>query len=42
MDGIEKFNETQLPPKEAFYSKLYKSDICDEEKRFAKNLKLKQ
>ena len=31
MDRWEKFNETTLPPKEAFYSKLNKEDITDED-----------
>ena len=30
MDSLERLNETQLPPKEAFYSKLNKSHISDE------------
>ena len=31
MDRWEKFNETTLPPKEAFYSKLNKEGIIDED-----------
>ena len=31
MDIWEKFNETSLPDKEAFYSKLYKDGITDED-----------
>lgn len=31
MDGISKFDETQLPPKSKFYSKLNDSGISDEE-----------
>ena len=31
MTSWDKFNETQLPPKEAFYSKLNMSGICDED-----------
>ena len=31
MDRWEKFNETSLPDKEAFYSKLNKEDITDED-----------
>ena len=31
MDSLDKLNETQLPPKEAFYSKLNKSHISDED-----------
>ena len=30
-NSFEKLDETSLPPKEAFYSKLYDSDISDEE-----------
>ena len=30
MDSLERLNETQLPPKEALYSKLNKSHISDE------------
>ena len=30
MDSLERLNKTQLPPKEAFYSKLNKSHISDE------------
>jgi hypothetical protein len=30
-DSLEKFNETQLPPKEAFYSNLNEESITDEE-----------
>ena len=31
MDTIERFKETKLPPKEAFYSKLNNEDISDED-----------
>jgi len=31
MDSIEKLNETKLPPKAAFYSKLNDSDISDQD-----------
>ena len=31
MDSWEKFNETTLPNKKAFYSKLYLQDITDED-----------
>ena len=31
MDSLRKLSETQLPPKEAFYSKLNKSHISDED-----------
>ena len=30
MDSPEKLKETQLPPKEAFYSRLIDEDISDE------------
>ena len=29
MDGQEKFNETSIPPKKAYYSKLNEEDISD-------------
>ena len=29
MDGLEKFNETSIPPKRAYYSKLNEEDISD-------------
>ena len=35
MDSFEKFNETSLPPKEKFYSKLNKRHITDEEYELA-------
>ena len=31
MDSWEQFNETLLPNKKAFYSKLYPEDIIDED-----------
>ena len=31
MDSWERFNETTLPNKKAFYSKLYLEDIYDED-----------
>ena len=31
MDSLEKFNETTLPPKEAFYSELTLEDISDKD-----------
>ena len=31
MDSWEQFNETLLPNKKAFYSKLYLEDIIDED-----------
>ena len=38
MDSFEKFNETSLPPKEAFYNKLTKSGIPDEGYAHAKQV----
>ena len=38
MDSFEKFNEPSLPPKEAFYSKLTKSGITDEDYVHAKQV----
>ena len=38
MDSFERFNETYLPPKEAFYSKLKKSGIPDEDYAHAKQV----
>ena len=38
MTSIERFKETQLPPKEAFYSKLNDSGISDEEYEHAKRV----
>ena len=35
MDSWEKFNETTLPPKEAFYSNLNLEDISDEDHKHA-------
>ena len=31
MDSLQRFNETKLPPKESFYSRLTEEDICDED-----------
>ena len=36
-DSIDKLNETSLPPKEAFYSKLKQSGITDKEYKQAMN-----
>ena len=36
MDTTTKFNETELPPKEEFYSKLNDSDISHEDYKNAK------
>ncbi|CAG2190062.1 unnamed protein product [Mytilus edulis] len=38
VDGESKFNETCLPPKDAFYNDLTKSHISDEEYNHAKDL----
>ena len=38
MNSIERLNETELPPKEAFYSKLNDSGISDEDYDHAKNV----
>ena len=35
MDSWEKFDETALPPKEAFYSNLNLEDISDEDYKYA-------
>ena len=36
MDSLERFKETKLPPKEAFYSKLNNEGISDEDYTHAK------
>ena len=45
MNGIEKFSEEKLPPKEEFYSKLNDCGVSDEDYEYAqkkgKNLELK-
>ena len=38
MDGLEKLDETELPDKEKFYSKLNDKDITDEEYEHAKSV----
>ena len=38
MDSFERFNETSLPPKEAFYSTLTDSHISDEDYEHAKKV----
>ena len=38
MDSLERFNETKLPPKEAFYSRLTGEDISDEDYAHAQNV----
>jgi hypothetical protein len=38
MDDVERFNETSLPPKEAFYSKLTNEHISDADYERAKTV----
>ena len=38
MDGMDKFQEQQLPPKEAFYSKLTEEHISDEDYQHAQTV----
>ena len=38
MDSQEKFNETSLPDKRAFYSKLYLKDITDKDYTYAQKV----
>ena len=38
MDSLQRLNKTQLPPKEAFYSKLNKSHISDEDYEHAQKV----
>eukprot|EP00794_Sanderia_malayensis_P013188 gene13188-biopygen10516 len=38
VDSIEKMQETSLPPKEAFYNKLYDSSISDEDYTYAQQV----
>ena len=38
LDSLKRLSETQLPPKEAFYSKLNKSHISDEDYKHAQNV----
>ena len=38
MDRWERFEETRLPPKEAFYSKLYMEDISDKDYEHAQQV----
>ena len=38
MDSLERFKETKLPPKEAFYSKLNNEDISDEDHTHAEKV----
>ncbi|XP_057316829.1 uncharacterized protein LOC130657853 [Hydractinia symbiolongicarpus] len=38
MDGWQRFEELELPPKEAFYSKLSMNEISDEDYQYAKEV----
>ena len=38
MDSFEKFEETSLPPREEFYSKLYDEEISEKDYEFAKEV----
>ena len=38
MDSLEKMNEEQLPPKEAFFSSLSNSNITDADYAYAKEV----
>jgi hypothetical protein len=38
VDSPERFNETQLPPKEAYYSQLNGTDVSDEEYAHSHNV----
>ena len=38
MDSLERFNETKLPPKESFYSRLTGEDISDEDYMHARKV----
>ena len=38
MDSSERVKETQLPPKEAFYSRLNDEHISDEDYALAQNM----
>ena len=38
VNSLEKLQETNLPPKEAFYSKLNEEDISDEDYQHAQNV----
>ncbi|XP_065651152.1 uncharacterized protein LOC136079347 [Hydra vulgaris] len=38
VDSVDKFNETQLPPKELFFSKLNNEDISDDNYSHAQNV----
>ena len=38
VDSLDRLAETQLPPKEAFYSKLHNEDISDEDYEHAQKV----
>ena len=38
MDSMEQFDEQQLPPKDAFFSKVHNSGISDEDYAHAQNI----
>ena len=38
VDGLEKFEETRLPPKDAFYSRLNMKDISDQDYELAQQV----
>ena len=38
MDGWKKFEETSLPPKDAFYSRLNMKGICDQDYEHAQQV----
>ena len=38
INGYHRFNERQLPPKEAFYSKLTRESVSDKDYQHAKNV----
>ena len=39
MDSMERLNETELPPKHLFYSRLHDADITDEDYAHAHNVR---
>ena len=39
MDGWEKFEETNLPPKDAFYSRFYMKGISDQDHEHAEKVR---
>ena len=38
MDGLEKFEEARLPPKDVFYSRLNMKDISDQDYKHAQQV----